>query len=617
MIPVIKSSTVYFLITFSSIAHASISNFAELYKEIKDLIKISETYKRLENNDQYFANFDNSKEPLDYGTYDYIIVGAGTAGGIVANRLSETSSRVLLVEAGPRDPDTVAVPALSPYFFNSPWDWGYNTTGHQICLASIDECCIFPRGKMWGGSSSLNGNLYSRGTKWDYDLWAEIVNNYDWSYENILPYFKKAERAMFEIDLDRNYHGFSGPQCIDLLQDTPGLTTMLLQAFKERGSIELDYNGRSPYGVSRHQNFMDRNVRAGTAHSYIRPAIDRPNLFISDNSLVTKIKIENDRAVGIEFVKNGELYIAQASKEVILSAGAINTPQILMLSGIGPSQELTKHGIELVKNLPVGQNLQDHVAVIPLFFRTDHTYYNFTLKKQLKLWYENKRPLTNGLGKQVIHYRNLRNDTSTRPDIEMLGVGPTFISNRIATFNRYNKKYTSAYQILNEHTDFAFQIFLLHPESKGEITLQSKDPRDYPLINFNYFAIENDLETIYQSIKWLLEMQNTKALKNFVAERLFVAMPGCDENYEMDSREWWYCMLRHVAFPGYHAMGSAIMRTGPSNSVCNPELKVHGIQKLRVADASIFPVTISGHTTAPTVMVAEKVSDLIKAEHGQ
>ncbi|CAG9764949.1 unnamed protein product [Ceutorhynchus assimilis] len=600
------------------LAHAIIPNFDDLYRETEDLIKLSGTFQRLKNNDEYFVNFDDNKKPLDYGTFEYIVVGAGTAGGIVANRLSESNSKVLLVEAGPRDPDTTKVPALGTFFFYTPWDWGYNITKQdKICLATIDKRCIFPRGKMWGGTSSLNGNVYSRGTKWDYDTWAEIVGNPDWSYENVLPYFKKAETARFKIDLDKSYHGFDGPQFTDLIEDTPGLTKMLLRAFKERGSIEVDYNGRSPYGVSRVQNFLDRNVRAGTAHSYIRPAAGRPNLLISDNSLVTKVIIANDRAVGIEFVKNGKLYFAQSSKEVILAAGAINTPQILMLSGIGPSEELKKHGIKLVKALPVGQNLQDHVSVFPLFFRTNHTYYNLILKEQLKSWYENRRPLTGGWGIQVVNFRNLKNDRSSKPDIEFITVGPPFLSSTIATANGFNEEYTSAYQILNQYTDFTFDVVLLHPESKGEVTLQSKDPRDYPLINPNYFAAEKDLETIYQSIKWLLEIKNTEAFKNFKAERLLVAMPGCDENYKTDSRNWWYCVIKHLAFPGSHVTGSAIMGTCPSNSVTNPELKVHGIRGLRIADASVIPVTISGHTTAPTVMVAEKVSDLIKAEHGQ
>ncbi|CAG9764956.1 unnamed protein product [Ceutorhynchus assimilis] len=606
----------FFVLTIFSSTHASISNFAELYKETEDLIRLSETYQRLENNNEYFTNFDPNKKPFDYGTFDFIVVGAGTAGGVVANRLSESSFKVLLVEAGPRNPDTVSVPALGGYFIRTPWDWGYNTTVQEnVCLATIDKRCIYPRGKMWGGSSSLNGNHYTRGSKWDYDLWAEIVGNNDWSYENILPYFKKAEKAMFKIDFDRNYHGFSGLQCVDLPEDTPGLTTMLLEAFKEKGSIELDYHGQSPYGISRVQNFLDGNIRAGTAHAYIRPAADRHNLIISDNSLVTKVIITNNRAVGIEFVKNGKLYFAQASKEVILSAGAINTPQVLMLSGIGPLQELKKHGIKVVKDLPVGKNLQEHVGFFAPFFRTNHTYYNLTLKEQLNFWYANKRPMTSGAGSQVISFTNLKNNTYSRPDIELLVIGPRFVSSTIATSNRFNEEYTAAYQILNEYTDFAISVNLLHPESKGEVTLQSNDPRKYPLIDLNSFSVEKDLETMYQSIKSLLELQNTKAFKNFKAERLFVAMPGCDEKYKIDSKKWWYCALKQVAFPGYHPIGTAIMGADPCNSVIDSELKVHGIRGLRIADASIFPVTISGHTAAPVVMIAEKVSALIKAEH--
>ncbi|CAG9764947.1 unnamed protein product [Ceutorhynchus assimilis] len=606
--------TICFLIAISSISFANISNFTELYKDIEELINLTETFHGLENNNEYFVNFDSAKKPIDYGTFDFIIVGAGTAGGVVANRLTETNFKVLLIEAGPRDPDTVSVTALGAYYYNTPLDWGYKTTVQDnFCLATIDKRCIYPRGKMWGGTSSTTGGVYSRGSRWDYDDWANLVGSNDWSYEKVLPYFKKAEKAFFKTGLDASYHGFEGPQGVDLLEDTPGLTKTLLKAFEEKGVPELDYNGKSPYGVGRTQIYLNRNIRTGTAYAYITPASNRTNLVISDNSLVTKVNIVENIAVGVEFIKNGTAYFARASKEVILSAGSINTPQILMLSGIGPSQELKKHGIEVIKNLPVGQNLQDHVGCTAIYFRTNHTYYNLTLKQALELWYENKRPLKAGWGSQILSFINLKNDKFKPPDVEFIGIGPNGASSEIAKLNRYNQNYTAAYKILNQYTDLAFTVILLHPESKGELTLQSNDPRDFPLINLNVFAVEKDLEILYQSIKWLLDIQNTNAFNHF--ERLHLLMPGCDENFKTDSREWWYCVLRHIASPDYHPISTAIMGRDPSNSVTDPELKVHGIRGLRIVDASVVPITISGHLVAPVVMVADKAADFIKAEY--
>ncbi|CAG9761347.1 unnamed protein product [Ceutorhynchus assimilis] len=590
---------------------ASLSNFSELYEEVEKLITNFDTYQIPKNNDEYFSNNNYYSNEEDYGTYDFIVIGGGTAGGVLANRLTEENWSVLLVEAGPPEPDTSSILGLNGYLGRSIWSWGYNTTTQKhACFASDNRQCFYPRGRMLGGCSSLNGGLYARGHPKDYDKWAS-----GWSYKDVLPYFKKSERAEFTIDIDRSYHGFEGPQSIDVPEDTPGLTVDLINSFKELGARELDYNGESSYGISRFQVYLDKNIRSSTAYAYIRPAENRSNLHITTNSFVTKIDIKQNRARGITFVKNGQVYTATASKEVIVSAGAINSPQILMLSGIGPVKELRKHKIKVIKNLPVGKYFQDHMFFAGLYYRTDHVYYNLTLEEQLRLWYKNKRPLVAATGFQLVTYYNLQNDTNERPDIEILVSGPPAAGSNWGAIQGYNKKYTDIFKSLNGLTDFMIWVMLLHPKSMGEVTLKSKNPSDFPLINTNYLANEKDVDTIYEGVQRVLEVTKTKAFENIGIQMLDLPMPGCDELHSKFSRKWWHCSIRYLSTTVYHPIGTARMGKSCKNSVVDSELKVHGIDGLRVVDASVIPDHISGHLNAPTVMLAEKISDIIKNEY--
>ncbi|CAH1130736.1 unnamed protein product [Ceutorhynchus assimilis] len=465
---------------------------------------------------------------------------------------------------------------------------------------------------MLGGCSSLNVGMYSRGHPKDFDTWAS-----GWSYKDVLPYFKKSEQAKFTIDIDRSYHGFDGLQSVDVPEDTPGLTLDLINSFKELGAKEVDYNGESVYGISRIQEYLGKNIRSSTAHAYIRPAENRPNLHITTNSLVTKIDILEKRARGIRFVKDGQKYTARASKEVIVSAGAINSPQILMLSGIGPLKELRKHKIKVIKNLPVGKHFQDHMLYPGLYYRTDHVYYNLTLKEQLRLWYKNKRPLVAGLGSQLVTYYNFQNNTNERPNIEIVVVGPPAANSKWGAVLGYNEKYSDIFKSLNGLTDIMIFVMLLHPKSIGEVTLKSKNPNDFPLINTNYLANEKDVDSIYKGVQRVLEVTNTKAFENIGIQMLDLPMPGCDELHSKFSRKWWYCSIKYLSTTLYHPIGTTRMGRSCKNSVVNSELKVHGIDGLRVVDASVIPDSISGHPNAHIVMLAEKISDTIKNEYSQ
>ncbi|CAH1130738.1 unnamed protein product [Ceutorhynchus assimilis] len=456
--------------------------------------------------------------------------------------------------------------------------------------------------------------MYSRGNKEDYNHWASL-GNIGWTHEELLPYFKKSEFAKFDVDIEPQYHGFSGPQTIDVAEDTPGLTELFLDAAKELGAIQLDYNGKSQNGTSRVQAYLKGNVRSGTSQAYVRPAQDRPNFHLQLNCLVTKIVIKNSTAVGIRFIRNGKLYSVKAKKEVIVSAGAVNTPQLLMLSGIGPRRELEKHGIKPVAFLPVGQYLQDHPIFPGMVFRTNQVYYNTSFEQQVNDFCENKRPLTAGWGFQCVTYITLDNKPNRRPDIELLTIGPPAMSPAWGAVLQYNEEYAAAFQILNPLTDFMNTLLLLNPFSRGEVTLKSKNAADLVQINPNFFSDKRDLQIMYRGIEKALQLMHTKAYKNFKAEWLRIPMPGCDEAFEYFSKEWWICIVKHLSVPCFHPIGTARMGPSPNISVVDNELKVHGICGLRVVDASIMPTHISGHPNAAVVVIAEKASDLIKRDY--
>ncbi|CAG9768825.1 unnamed protein product [Ceutorhynchus assimilis] len=592
------------------------SNSTELLANISELVSQSATYQTYVNNNKHFTGLNKTKKPIDFGEFDYIIVGCGTAGGVLANRLTEDKNiEVLCIEAGEATPVLTAILGLSTFFFTTPLNWGYNTTSQtNACLAHKYQQCPYPRGKVVGGSSTINAGVYARGNKEDYNHWASLGNP-GWTYEELLPYFKKSESAKFKVDIEPQYHGFNGPQKISVAEDTPELTQLFLDAAKELGAIELDYNGDNQYGTSRIQAYLNENIRSGTSQAYISPALDRLNLHLQLNCLVTKIITKSSRAVGIRFTMNDKLYFAKATKEVIVSAGAINTPQLLMLSGIGPREELKKHGIEPIAILPVGQYLQDHPLFPGMFYRTNQIYYNTSFEQQVNDYCENKRPLTAGWGDQCITYISLENNPQKRPDIELVTVGPPALTPAWGAVLQYNEKYAAAFKILNPLTDFLNALVLLHPESRGEVTLKSKDPFDFPQINPNFYSDERDMDLMYRGIERALSLMHTKAYKNFEAEWLRIAMPGCDEKFKSFSKKWWICAIGHLSVSCFHPIGTARMGPSPNISVVDHELKVHGIGALRVVDASVMPSHISGHPNAAVVMIAEKASDLIKMEN--
>ncbi|XP_050303783.1 uncharacterized protein LOC126741421 [Anthonomus grandis grandis] len=311
-------------------------------------------------------------------------------------------------------------------------------------------------------------------------------------------------------------------------------------------------------------------------------------------------------------MKNGKKYLATALKEIIVSAGSINSPQILMLSGIGPKTELEQHGIKVVADLPVGKLLQDHLSFPNIYYRTNRVFYNSTLTESMDLWREAKRPLVVGIMAQIVSFFNFEGAEDSQPEIEIY---VNARSDQLMEYFHMNEDLQEAYKAINRYTDILMSVVLLHPRSKGSVKLQSSNPRDFPLIDTNYLSDpgDKDIENIYKGIQALLKLNETKVFQDFHAGLFIPSIPRCEEFAKM-SKDWWYCAVRTVSHTLFHPVGTTKMGPNPKTSVVNTDLRVHGIQHLRVVDAGVMPSHVSGHTNAAVVMLAEKLADVIKTD---
>lgn len=478
----------------------------------------------------------------------------------------------------------------------------------------INEQCPVPRGKGVGGTTLLNGVLYVRGNRADYDYWASIGNP-EWSYENILPYFKKAEN--FHLG-NPYYHGKNGPLKVEFHKPNSPQYYAFLEANVEKGRDIVDYNGQVQLGVSPFQMNTINGRRDDNGKAYVAPILNRRNLYVKTNSYVTKILINNatKTAYGVHFMNNGRKYIANANKEVILSAGTISSPALLLLSGIGPADHLRMLNIPVYQDLPVGNNLRDHATFYGLSFVMDYKEPISSIKRLVEDFLNDYGPYTVAANNQGVAF--LRTGLSQLPeevpDIELFLV-PSNTTNELTQkyFNFKNETYEELWGNLDTRQLFLINTVLLHPHSTGTVRLQSSDPYEYPLIDFRLLSDpeEHDIATIYEGIKKVLEFTNTEAFRKKNVRFLPPKLSAC-KDFEFLSKEYWYCSIRQITMHIYHPIGTNKMGPNPNDSVVNSRLQVHGINQLRVADASIFPTTISGHTSAAATMVGEVVSDFIK-----
>uniref|UniRef100_W4VSH8 Putative GMC oxidoreductase n=1 Tax=Phaedon cochleariae TaxID=80249 RepID=W4VSH8_PHACE len=589
-------------------------SFEEFYNYVESKSNYENQYVLPKNNRDLFETSDATIHVL--GSYDFIIVGGGSAGSVLASRLSEIKKwKILLLEAGGDETAFSDIPGYGPNLRSM--NWGYSTIPQKTCcLGMQNQQCDYTRGKVLGGSSGTNALVYARGSYADFDGWQALGNS-GWSYQDVLPYFKKSEH----IDIsgyDVGYHGVGGPLHVNYTVPQSIIADTFIEACRQKGLEEVDYNGRNQMGVSKIQFNINFNKRVSASRALIDPIKgSRKNLNIKLNTLVVKILVKDTVAYGVEYIEAGKRYIVKAKKEVLLSAGSINSPQLLLLSGLGPKAELSKLGIRVKNNLPaVGKHLKDHPFYINLFFRTNLTAMNPTLRENLHRYLMGEAPLTRYNGLELIAFINTTNHTQSPPDIEYILTPPPL--NLPPHIYNTNDDYSHVFQGYNTTTDFTTGVILLKPKSEGSVSLRTNSMLEFPLIDVRYFSDPEgrDIETMYQGIKYFLSFTETPAFKKINAT-LISTHPGCEELKKNPvDRDYWYCAIRHATSTAYHPVGTTRMGNSLQNSVVNNECIVHNMKKLRVVDAGVLPDIVRGHTNAVTNMIAEKISDVIKTHYG-
>ncbi|KFB37099.1 AGAP013492-PA-like protein [Anopheles sinensis] len=560
--------------------------------------------------------------------YDFVIVGAGSAGSVLASRLSEVGDwSVLLIEAGPGENLLMDIPMFAHYLqtFNTV-NWDYRTKpSDRYCLAFKNNQCRFPRGKVMGGSSVLNYMIYTRGNSRDYDRWAELGNP-GWAYRDVLPYFQKLEHNVVP-DANPEYAGHDGPLTISYPIYRSDVAKAFVAGAVADGAPYVDYNGPSQIGVSFIQSTTKNGKRDSANVAYLYDLQNRRNLHVKKMAHVTKIVIDraSKRATGVRFYHAGKFYSVKARREVILSAGAIGSPHLLMLSGVGPAEHLRDQGIKPIVDLPVGHNFQDHTAAGGLTFLVNETEtmthsHIFRLEHFMQYQHSKRGPFTSIGGCETIAFYDSEhpNDPNGWPDYELLQIGGTLAADPTyeLNFNYKPDTFQRLYGDVRRRNQEGFTVFplILRPRSAGRITLNGTSPFQHPIIEPNYFSDPYDLDISVRAIRKAIELSRTGPMQRYGARLLERPMPGC-ENYIFDTDDYWKCFSRHATFTIYHHVGTCKM--GPKKdrtAVVDARLRVHGIRGLRVIDASIVPEVPAGHTNGPTIMIAEKGADMIKED---
>jgi choline dehydrogenase len=528
-------------------------------------------------------------------SFDYVIVGAGSAGCVLANRLSaDRKARVLLVEAGGSDDRFLIKMPLGflRALFDPTLSWGYMSEPEP----TLDERSIsLPRGKVLGGSSSINGMFFMRGHSGDFDAWAAL-GCAGWSYADVLPYFKRMEKSWRGASA---WHGGDGPLHVMPIDTRLLLHRPLMETAPAAGfSTTDDIHGEVEEGFARGEITVDtRGRRASTARAYLRPAKGRSNLALITGALVTKILIENGKAVGIEYQRGGATIDARADREVILSGGAFNSPQLLMLSGIGPADELRSHGIDVRVDLPgVGRNLSEH-ARVPIEFATrgDISFLNELRADRAARSVLRWVVMGSGAFATQINSCNIvvRTEPSlAQPDIQLM-------SNPVRMDAKIWWPFIGSRQ---EHRITADAV-VLHPESRGKVTLRSASPVDKPRILLNVLATDGDLATARRGVRLARRIYGT-APQSALIEREIAPGPAIESDADLNA------YIRARAGVTQHPVGTCTMGVG-AGAVLDPKLRVRGIAGLRVVDASVMPAVPGGNTNAAVIMIAEKAADLI------
>jgi len=524
--------------------------------------------------------------------FDYIVVGAGSAGCAVANRLSENpKNKVLLIEAGRASHPVSRLPASFALLIDNPLaNWRYRSEPEE---STANREIPIPRGKLLGGSSSINGLVYVRGNKLDYDTWAQMGNT-GWSYDNVLPFFKKMENYQGEVT---DIRGNDGPLKVSEVNDRNPIYDGLFKAAEENNiPLNKDYNGEEQEGIGYTQTTIFRGERMSAEVAYLRPIKSRKNLTIVTNSLVTRLLFEEKKCVGLEVKQKNKSIRYLTTKEIILCGGAINSPQILELSGIGNRDKLEEKGISVIHELKgVGENLRDHIA--------PRIVYKIT---KPGIAYNDKARGLNLL-KQIANYVFKRDGFLTLPSAPVVGFFKTrkelaapdiqvhFIPYKVVLENGKRK--------LGVEPGITCTVNQNLPESRGSIHIKSMNPEEPPAIKFNFLSNSLDRETLVSGVKLIRKLMNSETMQEFCGEEV---QPGKN----LDTDEDILNFIKEKAETVYHPSGTCKMGFD-QEAVVDKSLKVHGIKGLRIADASIMPTLVSGNTNAVCMMIGERCADFI------
>ena len=528
--------------------------------------------------------------------YDYVIVGGGSSGCVLANRLSENPDvKVLMLEAGGKDSHPyIHMPVGFSKLTAGPRTWGFNTVPQKHALGREIP---YAQAKVLGGGSSVNAEIFTRGNPADYDRWAFDEGAEGWAFDDIRKYFIRAEGNTI---LSGDWHGTEGPLGVSNLQDPQKMTKAFIRSCQEMGiPYNPDFNGPVQKGVGAYQVNVVNGRRCSAAVGYLRPVMHRPNLTVITGALVKRIVFDGSRAVGVEHSVKGETSIVRATSEVLVTSGAIGTPKLMMLSGVGPAAHLAEHGIDVVHDLPgVGENLHDHFGIDIVAELNGHHSLDKYNKLHWMIWagmqYALFRtgPITSNVVEGGVFWDNTPDNPV--PDLQFHFLAGAGAEEGVPSVPQGSSGIT-----LNSYT--------LRPKARGTVRLRSADPADAPLVDPNYLGHPDDLATSVEGVKLSVEMFRQKSLQKYIRQ---IRFPDNSVKTQKDYEDY----ARQYGRTSYHPTCTCKMGVDEM-AVVDPQLRVHGLDGIRICDSSVMPSLVGSNTNAPTIMIGEKASDMIRGNH--